>query len=82
MQLPTGWLTKAGPDLKVNKLEGVFQNGTSSTSVHVEEQSPQNGCCQCLCPRLSSSLLLPLWEAFQGQQVGLTQAPVELLLLP
>ena len=33
-------------------------------------------------PRLSSSCLLPLWEAVQVQQVGLTQAPFKLLLLP
>ena len=33
-------------------------------------------------PRVSSSCLLALWEAFQDQQVGLIQAPFKLLLLP
>ena len=33
-------------------------------------------------PRVRSSCLLPLWEALQDQQVGLTQAPFTLLLLP
>ena len=32
--------------------------------------------------RVSSSCLLPLWEALQDQQVSLTQAPFELLLFP
>ena len=33
-------------------------------------------------PWLSSSCLLPLWEALHYQQMGLTQAPFKLLLLP
>ena len=33
-------------------------------------------------PRVSCSCLLPLWEILQDQQVGLTQAPFKLLLLP
>ena len=33
-------------------------------------------------PRVRSSCLLPLWEALQDQQVGLTQAPFTLRLLP
>ena len=32
--------------------------------------------------RVSSSCLLPLWVVLQDQQVGLTQAPFILLLLP
>ena len=32
--------------------------------------------------KLISNCLLPLWEALQHQQVGLTQAPLKLLLLP
>ena len=31
---------------------------------------------------MSSSCFLPLWESLQDQQVGLTQAPFTLLLLP
>ena len=33
-------------------------------------------------PRVSCSCFLPLQEALQDQQVGLTQAPFKLLLLP
>ena len=33
-------------------------------------------------PRVRSSCLLPLWEALQDQQVGLTQASFKLLILP
>ena len=48
----------------------------ASTSVHVIEQASQNSCC------LYHFCLLPLQEAFQDQQVDLTQAPFKLLLLP
>ena len=33
-------------------------------------------------PRVSCSCRLPLWETLHDQQVGLTQLPIQLLLLP
>ena len=33
-------------------------------------------------PRVSCSCLLPPWETLQDQDVGLTQVPFKLLLLP
>ena len=42
----------------------------------------RHGCCQYLCPWVSSSLSSPLWETLQNQQVGLAQASIKLLLLP
>ena len=41
----------------------------------------QNGSSVCV-PRMTSSCFLFLWETLQDQQVGLTQAPFKLLLLP
>ena len=52
----------------------------ASTSVYVIEAS-QNGCPPVYVSRMSSSCLLPLWEALQDQLVGLTQAPLKLVLL-
>ena len=54
----------------------------ANTSVHVVEQVLQNDFHQCLCPRVSSSSLLPLWDAVCDQQVRMTQTPFELPLLP
>ena len=54
----------------------------ASTSVHMVEQAPQNGCCQFLCPQGELQDLLPLREALQDQQVGLTQVPFKFLPLP
>ena len=54
-----------------------------NTTVHMVEQAPKSGCHQCLCPRVISSCLpVSLWETLQDQQVGLTQVPFNLLLLP
>ena len=52
------------------------------TSVLVGGRAYKYGCCQCLCPQCELQLLLPLQEALQDQQVGLTQASFKLLLLP
>ena len=54
----------------------------ASTSEHVVERAPNNGCCQCLCPQGELQLPAPLRETLQDQQVGLTQAFLKLLLLP
>ena len=54
----------------------------ASTSVHMVEQAPQNGCCQFLYPQGELQGLLPLREALQDQQVGLMQAPFKFLPLP
>ena len=43
------------------------------TRVHVVAGAPQSGWCQCLCPQ---------GKALQDQQLGLTQAPFKLFLLP
>lgn len=32
-------------------------------------------------PQRSSSCLQPIWETLQGQQVGLTQAPIKLVFI-
>ena len=58
----------------------------ASISIHVVEGAPKNGCRQCICPH-SEPLLNPppslhLQEAPQGEQVGLAQAPIKLLLFP
>ena len=42
----------------------------ASPSILVVQRAPKIGCHQCLCPQDD---LLPLWEAFEDQQVGLTQ---------
>ena len=47
----------------------------TSTSVLMVEQAPKMAAASVYVPRVSSSCLLALWEAFQDQQVGLTQAP-------
>ena len=54
--------------------------GLASTSVHVVERAPQNGCHQCLCPQ--GQLQLPPASPGDSQQMSLTQAPFKLLLLP
>ena len=54
----------------------------ASTSVHVVECVPQNGCLQYLCSQVSSSYLLSVQEALEDQQLSLTQALFRLLLLP
>ena len=54
----------------------------SSKRVHMVEQAPKNSCHQCHVPRVSSSCLLPVWEALHDEKVGLTQDPFKLLLLP
>ena len=41
----------------------------------------RHGCCQYLCPWVSSNLSSPLWETLQNQQVGLAQASIKLLFL-
>lgn len=44
----------------------------ASIRVLVVERAPRNGCHQCLYPQDEFQLPLPLWEALQDQQVGLT----------
>ena len=54
---------------------------SSNTSVLMVEGAPQNGCCQYLGPQGKFNHIPPLQKTFQDQQVGLTQASLELLLL-
>ena len=46
----------------------------ASTTVHMVEQAPQNGCLQHLCPQGSPTCLLHLQKALHDQQLVLTQA--------
>lgn len=41
----------------------------TSSRVLMVDQVLQNGCCQCLFTQ--GEILLSLWEALQGQQMGL-----------
>ena len=54
-----GWLLSL-----VNSRED-FRIALASTDDHMIEQTPQNGCCQCLCPTGSSICLLPFPETLQ-----------------
>ena len=47
-----------------------------------QNKLPKMAVTSIYVPRVSSSCLLSLWEALQGQQIRLTQAPFKLLLLP
>ena len=42
---------------------------------------PEDATCPCLCPQCEQQPPPLLWETLQAQQVGLAQAPVQLLLL-
>ena len=54
----------------------------ASTSALVLERASKTAVPSVCVPRVSSSCLLSLQETLQDQQVGLTQAPFKLLLLP
>lgn len=47
----------------------------ASTSVHIVVGAPQTAAASVCIPRMSSSCLLPLWEALQEQQVSQIQDP-------
>ena len=73
----------AGPGPGTNKLEGGFQNGTCQHQCpRGRSSSTKFSAAIIYVPRVSSRCLLPLGEALQDQQVGLTQAPFKSLLLP
>ena len=76
-----------GPGLKPDELEGGSHTMVlARISIHVVEGAPKNGCRQCICPHgeplLNPPPSLHLQEAPQDEQVGLTQAPIKLLLFP
>ena len=78
--MPTGWWVDLGPG--THKLEGEFQNGTCQLHYPHGGMSSPKWLLLASLSRMSPSYLLPLWEALQDQQVGLTQGPFKLLLLP
>lgn len=72
---------KLGPS--TNKLEGGFQNGTYQHQCTCGGMSSLKMAAASIhVPRVSFSCLLPLPEALQDQEVGLTQAAFKLLLMP
>ena len=68
-----------GPE--ANELEDSTMEFAGSR-VHVVEGAPQMAAPSVCVPRASASGLLPIREALQVQQVGLTQAPFKFRLLP
>ena len=52
------------------------------SNILVAQGGPPNGYCQCLCPRVSPSSPLTLWDAVWDQQVRMTQTPFKLPFLP
>ena len=53
----------------------------ASTGSSRYNELPKMAAASVSTPRENPSLLLPLWETLQDEQVGLTQAPFKLLLL-
>ena len=51
--MPTGYWV--GPGLGANELEGEFYNGAVSTSIHVVEEPPNNGCTSVFVLTVSHS---------------------------
>ena len=71
--------TGLGP--RANKLERGSHNGPCQHQCPHRRMNSKNGYCQCLCPRGEPQLPSASWEAVHNQQVGLTQPPIQLLLL-
>ena len=74
----TGWQVRPGPGTK--KLAWGFQKGACQDQCPCGRKCSPKSCC--LCPDGKSQLPPDFPVTLQDQQVGLTQTPFKLLLLP